>query len=136
MKKTILLVIVSASGLMAQTRIYVTDSNSWETSGGFTGVATPGAAAMSGRFSGGARGQTVEIIKTFGERCKEVTVTMDKAKADYVVLFDHEGGKGYALKDNKIAVFHNNGDVLMSKSTRSLGNAVKDACTAIQASKK
>jgi hypothetical protein len=57
---------------------------------------------------------------------------MDKTKADYVVLLDHEGGKGYARKDNKIAVFHNNGDLVYSGSTRSLGNAVKDACAAIQ----
>ena len=59
-------------------------------------------------------------------------VTMDRTKADYVVLFDREGGKGYARKRDKIALFQKNGDVLFTGSTRSLGNAVHDACKAIQ----
>jgi len=109
-------------------RVYVSDSNSWESSGGFT--ASRGSAA--GSFSGGARPQTVEVIKTFGERCPGVVVTMEKAKADYIVLFDREGGKGYARKRDKIAVFKKEGDVLYSGSTRSVGNAVQDSCSAIE----
>ena len=102
-------------------KVYVTESNSWESSGGFS--ASHGSAA--GAFSGGARPQTVEVIKTFGERCQSVTVTMDKSKADYIVLFDRDGGKGYARKRDKIAVFKRNGDVLYSASTRSVGSAVQ-----------
>ncbi len=138
MLKRVTMVVICVSQalvLLAQgnkPRIFVTDSTSWEISGGFAGASSGGTGAVAGRTSGGARPQTVEIIKTFGERCPSVTVTMDKGKADYVVLLDHEGGKGYARKDNKIAVFHNNGDLVYSGSTRSLGNAVKDACTAIQ----
>lgn len=59
---------------------------------------------------------------------------MDKDKADYVVLFDREGGKGLARKRDKIAVFKRDGDVLFSGSTRSLGNAVQDSCKAIESS--
>jgi hypothetical protein len=44
---------------------------------------------------------------------------------------DHEGGKGLARKDNKVAVFNWDGDAILSRSTRSLGNSVKDACDAI-----
>src|SRR5262249_32647660 len=66
-----------------------------------------------------------EIIKTFGERRPQTTVTMAKEKADYVVLLDHEGGKGVAHKDNIVAVFRNNGDAIFSHSTRSLGSAVR-----------
>jgi hypothetical protein len=102
------------SAQFAKPRVHVSDSNSWETSGGFT--ASRGSAA--GSFSGGARPQTVEVIKTFGERCPGVVVTMEKAKADYIVLFDREGGKGYARKRDKIAVFKKEGDVLYSGSTR------------------
>jgi hypothetical protein len=112
-------------------RIFVTDSNSWEISGGFSAASNRNGGAASGRFAGGARPQTVEIIKTFNERCSGVTVTMDRSQAQFIVLFDHEGGKGYVRKDNKIAVFKSSGDLLFSDSTRSLGNAVKDACEAI-----
>ncbi len=46
-------------------RVFVTDSESWQIVGGFSaanGVAT-------GAVKGGARPQTVEIVKTFAERC-------------------------------------------------------------------
>ena len=116
----------------AQTaRIFVTDSNSWEMSGGFAAGSSRSGGGGSGGFSGGARPQTVEVIKTFGERCPSATITMNKAQAQFIVLFDHEGGKGYVRRDNKIAVFKASGDLLFSHSTRSLGNAVKDVCDAI-----
>ena len=112
-------------------RLFVTDSNSWEMSGGFAVAGNRNGGGGSGGFAGGARPQTVEVIKTFGERCPNATITMYRAQAQFIVLFDHEGGKGYARKDNKIAVFKAGGDLLFSHSTRSLGNAVKDVCEAI-----
>ena len=117
-----------------KTRVFISDSNSWSESGGFAGASSSGSGAVSGHFSGGARPQTVEVIKTFGERCPAVTITMDKTKAEFVVLFDYEGGKGIVRKDSKIAVFKNGGDVVFSGSTRSVGGAVKDACNAIEKS--
>ena len=107
--------------------VFISDSNSWEMSGGFGGSQ----GAFGGASTGGARPQTAEIIKTFGQRCPLVTVTINRDRADYVVLLDHEGGKGVARRDNKIAVFGRDGDSIFSSSTRSLGNAVKDACEAI-----
>jgi len=53
-------------------------------------------------------------------------------KADYIVLLDHEGGKGYLRHKNKVAVFNRvSGDSIVSKSTISLGGSVQDACEAI-----
>ncbi len=83
-------------------------------------------------MSGGARPQTAEIMKTFSERCMSTTVTIKRDNADYVVVLDHEGGKEIVRRDNKIAVFDKNGDMIYSGSTRILGNAVKDACSAIE----
>jgi hypothetical protein len=112
-------------------RVYVTDSQSWEISGGFSGASSNGTGAVAGHVSGGARPQTVEIIKTLNQRCPEITVTSDRTKAAFVILLDHEGGKGYLSRRNKIAVFNRDGDAIFSNSTRSLGNAVKDACDTI-----
>jgi hypothetical protein len=109
-------------------RVFVSDSQSWETAGGWGAANGSG----GGHQSGGARPQTAEIIKTFGEKCPELTVTNDKDRANYVVLLDHEGGKGYMSKDNKVAVFTRDGDAIFSHSTATLGNAVKDACAAIK----
>lgn len=108
-------------------RIYIQESESWEIGGG--GVGVDGSGATSGR--GGARPQTAEIIKTFGERCPGVTVNNRRDKADYVVLLQHEGGKSLVLHDNKVAVFNHEGDTILSHSTITLGNAVGDACAAI-----
>jgi PEGA domain-containing protein len=83
-------------------------------------------------MAGGARPQTAEIIKTFGERCSEVIVNNIQTKADYIVLLDHEGGKGALRHKNKVAVFARvSGDSIVSKSTLSLGGSVQDACEAI-----
>lgn len=108
-------------------RVFITDSKSWEIAGG--GGGTSG--GFGGATRGGARPQTAEIIKTFGERCPAVVSNNKQEKADYIVLLDHEGGKGWVRKDNKVAVFNWDGDTILSRSTRSLGNSVKDACDAI-----
>jgi hypothetical protein len=110
-------------------RVYITDSKSWEMSSGVGGSSD----AFGGGAKGGDRPQTAEIIKTFGERCPGVVVNNKKEKADYVILLDHEGGKDPVSHDNKVVVFNKDGDSILSRSTRMLGNAVKDACTAIAA---
>ena len=107
-----------AVALVAQSqkpKIFVKDSSSWRINHG-----------------GGARPQTAEIIKTFHERCPAVTVTMKQDAADYIVQLDHEAGKDFFLRRNKVVVFDNkSGDAFFSESTRTLGNAVKEACAAI-----
>lgn len=107
--------------------IYVSDSQSWLMGGGFGA----GNGSGAGVTRGGSSPQTVEVIKTFGQRCPQVIVTENKKRAAFVILFDRESFKGFLRKRDKIAVFHNNGDVVYSNSVRSVGSAVKDACSAI-----
>jgi PEGA domain len=116
-------------GEQGRPRVFITDSQSWEV----TGSAAGSGGTFASRTQGGARPQTAEIIKTFGERCQEVIVNNKQEKADYVVVLDHEGGKGYLQRRNKVAVFNKEGDAIVSRSTRSLGNSVQDACGAIVA---
>jgi hypothetical protein len=131
MKATASLLVLMALSIAAaaaeKPRVFITDSKSWEISGGGGGSAD----GFGGGTHGGARPQTAEIIKTFGERCPGVTINNKQERADYVILLDHEGGKGLIRKDNKVAVFNWDGDSILSRSTRSLGNAVEDACGAI-----
>ena len=108
-------------------RVYIEQSDSWEVSAGVSGAGD----VLSGGAQGGARPQTAEVIKTFRKRCPGVVVTMIKDRADYVLLLQHEGGKNGFGRDNKFAVFDDEGDAIASGSTRILGNAVKDACVAI-----
>lgn len=110
-------------------RVFITDSQSWEVSGGGGGSA----AGFGGASHGGARPQTAEIVKTFGERCPDVVVNNIQEKTDYIVLLDHEGGKSILQHKNKVAVFARvSGDSVVSKSTLSLGGSVQEACEAIR----
>ena len=124
-----ILLISSSAQTSGKARVFISDSQSWEMSGNAGGAN----GTFAAHSAGGARPQTAEIVKTFGERCPDVIVNNKSDKADYVVLLDHEGGKGLAKRDNKMAVFNKDGDSIVSHSTRSLGNAVKDACDAITA---
>lgn len=109
-------------------RVFITDSQSWEIAGYSAGTSGGGGS----RTAGGARPQTAEIIKTFGERCPQVVTNNIQQKADYIVLLDHEGGKSFVRHKNKVAVFARvSGDSIVSKSTLSLGGSVQDACEAI-----
>lgn len=112
----------------SKARVFITDSQSWE----MTGSSGGSGGAFGGSAQGGARPQTAEIIKTFGERCTGVMVNNIQGKSDYVVVLDHEGGKGFLRHRNKVAVFARvSGDSIVSKSTFSLGASVQEACAAI-----
>lgn len=99
-------------------RVFVTDSESWEMRGSGAAGGNSNGWGASSSFSGGARPQTAEIIKTLNERCPEMTVTDNLGKANFVIVLDHEGGKGLIRHRNKIAVFNRDGDDIFSDSTR------------------
>jgi ABC-type phosphate transport system substrate-binding protein len=124
----LLLALASAATAQDRPRVFITDSDSWQASGGFGG----NGGTIGGGGSGGARPQTAEIMKTFGSKCPGVTVTINRDRADYIVILQHEGGKEVFQKDNKLAVFDKEGDMILSNSTRKLGNAVKEACDAMR----
>lgn len=112
----------------AKPRVFITDSESWEVHGSAGGTG----GSFAAESHGGARPQTAEIIKTFGQRCSEVIINNRQDLADYIVVLDHEGGKGYLRHRNKVAVFdHLSGDAVVSHSTLSLGGSVEDACNGI-----
>ncbi len=105
-------------------RVFVPESESWSVGGEFD---------IFGEVKGGAKPQTAEVVKTIHERCPRVVVTRKEERADYILVLQHEGGKIFLRKDNKYAVFNAEGDAIGSGSTRSLGNAIKEACAAITA---
>ena len=118
----------SAEAQERRPRVFVPDSDSWSFGGGLALDIDGG----FGEVKGGAKPQTAEIVKTIHERCSEAIVTMKEERADYILLLQHEGGKIFVRKDNKYVLFNADGDALASGSTRSLGNAVKDACKVLR----
>ena len=76
--------------------------------------------------------ETMELMKTFQQRCPGVALTVNEASADYQVRANHESNqKGLLRKRNQIAVVNWAGDVLFSDNTISMGDSVQKACTAI-----
>ncbi len=111
-------------------KVFITASQSWESRGAGGGSGGSG----GGGFAGGARPQTAEIIKTFGERCPQVQINNREELVDYIVELDHEGGKSVFAHKDKVAVFdRRSGDSIGSKSTLSVGGSVDSACAAILA---
>ena len=134
MKIILVMILFAATGpafAQEKPRIFITDSQSWSAVGGFgaaNGVATGGIAA-------GSSPQTVEVVDDFAKQCPSVTVTNDRATADYIVLFDRDAAakaKTLLARADKIAVFKKNGDLVYSGKTRSVVNTVKDACAALK----
>jgi hypothetical protein len=117
---TLALVCMAVSFGLAQKqgpRVFVIGNDAWE-SGDFLG-------------GGGARPQTAEAIRTLAQRCPAVRLTNRKELADYVVVFEREGGKDSLSRKNKTTVFNRQGDYIDGVSTVILGNAMKDTCSAI-----
>jgi hypothetical protein len=76
-------------------------------------------------------GSRAESINHLNKRCPELTVTLDQEKAAYIIVHD-DTGAGPGRKPQKVAVSNREGDVIYSGATRSIGNAMKDACNAIR----
>lgn len=135
-----ILVFTFGQVLSAQTdtrpRVFIEESNSWEVEGDPVVSTTDkkGRVLISGGgSSGGAKPRTAEMMKRFSEQCSACVVTINKEKADFIVLLEHEGGKDLFDKDNKLAVFNKDGDLVTAGSFSRPRKAVDVACKAIDA---
>ena len=126
----------SAAGqLQERQRVFIEESLSWEVEGESVWSTTDKKGRVhvgGGGSSGGAKPRTAEIMKRFSEECKSCIVTMYKEKADFIVRVDHEGGRDLFDKDNKLAVFNRDGDLIASGSFSRGKKAVEIACRAIE----
>jgi hypothetical protein len=135
----VLLVILILSGISyGQTdrrpRVFIEETSSWEVKGDpvYSSTDKKGRVYVGGGGSqGGAVPRTAETMKRFAEQCTSVIVTRYKDKADFVVLLEHEGGRDLFNKDNKLAVFNAEGDMITSGSFSRPKKAVEIACKAI-----
>jgi hypothetical protein len=117
-------------------RVFIEESDSWEVKSEpiFSSTDKKGRVHIGGgTSSGGAKPRTAEIMKRFAEQCPAVVVTIKKDRADFVVLLEHEGGKDLFNKDNKLAVFDREGDLVTSGAFSRPKKAVEVACNAISA---
>jgi hypothetical protein len=71
---------------------------------------------------------SADIVKDFGKRCPDVTVTLDPAKADFML---EAGGDrvSQGIRRYKFTLFDREGNARFNTTTTLLGNAVKDVCS-------
>jgi hypothetical protein len=81
-----------------------------------------------------AHDETVELMKTFQQRCPGVALTVNGDAAEYAIRGNHESNqKGLLHKRDQIAVVRYTGEVVFAGNTRSVGSAVQEACAAVMA---
>jgi hypothetical protein len=75
----------------------------------------------------------IESMQTFARQCPGITMTTRRDKVDVIVRIEREGPNPTTpfVKNNKIAVFNLDDELVYSTRARLLGNAGKDACGAI-----
>jgi hypothetical protein len=65
---------------------------------------------------------SADIVKDLGNKCPNVSITLDPKKSDF--MLEAGGWSG----NYKFTVFKHGGEAVFSTSTVWLGNAVKDVC--------
>ncbi len=112
-------------------RIFITESGAVEASG----EAEVGEAKGFLALDGGVSPLNTEVMRTFLEQCPEaVVITNDREKAEYVVRIDSDGVNPTTpfLKNNKVAMFDREGDLVYANAHRLRKNAVKGVCAALE----
>jgi len=107
-------------------RVHVTDRDTWQEQGGF--AARNGVAA--GSYEAGVVRQNTELVKTLNRQCPDVTITANKAAADYIVIWDHTdwAHTKWSGSQNQFTVYKANGDLVGSGSAHKMPNAAKGIC--------
>ncbi len=125
----LLFLCLTTSFASAQTRVFL------EAGAGYKTV--PGVDHLVPRTDSAGHNQFMELAKTFLERCPEVTPTVNKDKADFVVTMNWApttrffiGGK-VIHKPDQILVTNKEGDIIFSGVARTVGGNTEDACRAI-----
>jgi hypothetical protein len=63
-----------------------------------------------------------DIVRHLGNKCPNVTLTLDSKKSDY--MLDARGWSGHY----KFTLFRHGGDAVFSTQTQMMSNSVKDVC--------
>lgn len=130
-----LLLAVGCSCLAAadgdEIRIFVTESIPVQINAEGSAGEVEGTLAVTG----GNSKSNLQVIQNFARLCPQLTITSNRAKADFVVRFDHDDLNPFTglYRGNRVAVFNADEDLVYSTATRRLVNGVKDTCQAILA---
>src|SRR6266498_965736 len=79
--------------------------------------------------------ESMEVTKEVQKNCSSVILTLNQSNADYTVMLNRESkqNRGLLRTNNQVQVANRMGDILGTNSTRTVGNAAKDACELVVA---
>jgi hypothetical protein len=131
---------VPATNGQGRPRVFVTDEPLRE------GTIAANRSGGYAHFEGGPNARVVEVQSHLVKVCPQVTVTNRQDMADFILLFRRQGGQrsamfafgglaGLALsaasKVDGASLFSANGDMITATKQRTVGNAIREICTAI-----
>jgi hypothetical protein len=137
--KTYALLCVMAIGLSANAqdkpRIFVQGKGSENVSSTGSGGGGQHWAAWGSKSTIDAHDESMEVTKDLQKDCSAATITINESNADYIIMMNRESKKNRGLlrTNSQIQVANKAGDVIGTNSTRTVGNAAKDACNLIMA---
>jgi len=77
--------------------------------------------------------ESMEVTKNLQKECPDIAITLSQSSADYTVTPNREAKqkRGLLRSNSQMQVANRVGDVLGSRTTRTVNNASRDACTLI-----
>lgn len=75
------------------------------------------------------------ILKEFNERCKNIVLTTDVSKANFLLEAQINKESENRNERSWLTVFDHSGDAIFTTDTHGTGNAVKDVCGFLKLSK-
>ena len=134
---TVLFVIAIAVSANAQDkpRVFVQGKGSENVSSNGAAGGDHHWAAWGSKSTIDSHDESMEVTKNFQKDCSDVTVTINQSNADYTIMLNRESkqNRGLLRTNSQVQVANRDGDILGTSSTRTVGNAAKDACELILA---
>jgi PEGA domain len=130
------LVIAALTGLALgqdKPRVFVQGKGSQNLTASGSGGGGTHWGSWGGRSSLDSHDEAMEVTKDLQKDCSGVIVTLNQSNADYTVMLNRESkhNRGLLRTNSQVQVATRLGDILGTNSTRTVGNASKDACKLI-----
>jgi hypothetical protein len=131
----VLLAIVVSANAQDKPRVFVQGKGSENVSSAGSGGGGQHWGSWGSKSTIDSHDESMEVTKNLQKDCSGVTVTINQANADYIVIMNRESkqNRGLLRSNSQIQVANKAGDVLGTSATRTVGNASKDACNLIVA---
>jgi hypothetical protein len=138
MKACILLCLIAfalSANAQDKPRVFVQGKGSENVSSNGSGGGGNHWAAWGSKSTVDSHDESMEVTKNLQKECSAVSVTVNQANADYIIMVNRESkqNRGLLRSNSQIQVANKMGDVIGTNATHTVQGASKDACNLILA---